>query len=76
MVASKSAPSKPAANKARETPKSRTTAVEIGDRSAIARENLRDLVEQAAAYSGASDDELMSRHIAEQEAILERLKKR
>ena len=31
---------------------------EIDARIAIVRENLRDLIEQAAAYSGAADDEL------------------
>ena len=48
---------------------------EIEERIAIARENLRELVEQAAAYSGAADEELMSRRIAEQEAQLELLEK-
>lgn len=41
---------------------------EIDERIAAVRENLRQLVEQAAAYSGAADEELMSRRIAEQEA--------
>jgi len=44
---------------------------EIEKRIAALRENLRELVEQAAAYSGASDEELASRRIAEQEAELE-----
>ena len=39
------------------------------------RENLRELVEQAAAYSGAADEERMSQRIADQEALLERLTK-
>jgi len=46
---------------------------EIDDRIALVRANLRELVEQAAAYSGAADDDLMSRRIAEQEAELEQL---
>ena len=46
---------------------------EIDERIAALRENLRDLVEQAAAYSGASDEDLASRRIAEQEAQLELL---
>jgi hypothetical protein len=46
---------------------------EIDERIAALRENLRELVEQAAAYSGASDEDLASRRIAEQEAELERL---
>jgi hypothetical protein len=46
---------------------------EIEDRIAIVRDNLRELVEQAAAYAGAADESLSSRRIAEQEAELERL---
>jgi len=49
---------------------------EIDERIAALRENLRELVEQAAAYSGAADEELTSRRIAEQEARLELLTKR
>src|SRR5262245_26502328 len=48
---------------------------EIAERIAAVRENLRGLVEQAAAYSGAADEELTSRRIAEQEAELKRLTK-
>ena len=47
---------------------------EIDARIAEIRENLRELVEQAAAYSGAADDELVSQRIADQEALLERLR--
>ncbi len=39
------------------------------------RENIRDLTEQAAAYSGAEDDALTADRIAEQEALLARLQK-
>ena len=46
---------------------------EIDERIAALRENLRELVEQAAAYSGASDEDLTSRRIAEQEAELDLL---
>jgi len=52
----------------RRRPEDSTTLAEIDDRIAIARNNLRELVEQAASYSGASDEERMSRRIAEQEA--------
>jgi hypothetical protein len=45
----------------------------LNQRIAAARENLRELIEQAAAYSGAADDGLASRRIAEQEALLARL---
>lgn len=40
------------------------------------RENLRELVEQAAAFSGAADEELISQRITAQEAKLELLTKR
>ena len=49
------------------------TIAEIDARIAALRENLRELVEQAAAYSGAADEELAARRIAEQEAQLELL---
>ena len=48
---------------------------EIDARIAMARNNLRDLVEQAASYSGAADEERMSQRIADQEAKIDRLKK-
>jgi hypothetical protein len=50
--------------------------VEIDARIAILKDNLRELVEQSASYSGAADDDLMSRRIAEQDAELELLTKR
>ena len=59
----------------RRMPESPPTIAEIDDRIAIVRDNLRELVEQAASYSGASDEDLMSQRIAEQEAKLELLKK-
>ena len=49
---------------------------EIDVRIATVRENLRQLVEQAAGYSGTADDELVSQRIAEQEAQLDILTKR
>ena len=49
---------------------------EIEERIAAVRENINELVEQAAAYSGAADEELASRRIAEQEALLELLTRR
>ena len=48
---------------------------EIEARISALRENLRELVEQAAAYSGAAGYELMSERIAEQQAQLEMLTK-
>jgi hypothetical protein len=47
--------------------------VEIDNRIAIVRNNLRELVEQASAYSGASNEELVSQRIGEQEAKLQLL---
>ena len=46
---------------------------ELDERLSAVRDNLRDLVEQAAAYSGAGDEERMTARIAEQEAGLEEL---
>jgi hypothetical protein len=43
---------------------------ELDQRIAIVRNNLRDLTEMAAASSGASNEELASGRIAEQEAQL------
>jgi hypothetical protein len=51
----------------------RPTLTELDERIAAARENLRELIEQAAAYSGAADEELMSERIANQEAQLKLL---
>jgi hypothetical protein len=51
------------------------TLVEIDQRIAVIRENLRELVEQAAAFSGAGDEERISQRIADQQALLDRLTK-
>jgi hypothetical protein len=48
---------------------------ELDDRLAVVRDNLRELVEQAAAYSGAADEERMSSRIADQEDELAQLTK-
>jgi hypothetical protein len=53
-----------------------TNIADIDERIAIVKDNLRELVEQSASYSGAGDDELVSRRIAEQEEELEMLKNR
>jgi hypothetical protein len=53
-----------------------TNIADIDNQIAVARENLRELIEQAAAYSGAADDDLVAQRIADQEARLERLTKR
>src|SRR6266851_2907978 len=44
---------------------------EIDERIATIRNNLRELVEQAASYSGAAYEELISQRISEQETKLE-----
>ncbi|MDN5928528.1 MAG: hypothetical protein L0I29_15780 [Hyphomicrobiales bacterium] len=46
---------------------------EIEDRIAVGRENLRELTEQAAADSGAADEERAADRIAEQEEALKSL---
>ncbi|MBM7049832.1 MULTISPECIES: hypothetical protein [Rhizobium] len=51
------------------------TIPEIDSRIAAIRENLRELIEQATAFSGAADEERTSDRIAEQEEELERLTK-
>jgi hypothetical protein len=53
----------------------RENIAEIESRIAALRENVRQLVEQAAADSGAADDELISERIAQQEAQLQLLTK-
>jgi hypothetical protein len=46
---------------------------ELNDRIAILRDNLRQLVEQAAGSSGAQDEERTSARIAQQQEQLDRL---
>ncbi|BAF87457.1 hypothetical protein AZC_1459 [Azorhizobium caulinodans ORS 571] len=48
---------------------------DLDARIAIARDNLRQLTEQAAAYSGAADEERAADRIAEQQAELDALLK-
>jgi uncharacterized small protein (DUF1192 family) len=48
---------------------------ELEQRIAIVRDNIRQLIEQAAARSGAADEELASERIAQQTEELERLEK-
>ncbi len=50
---------------------------ELDMRIALIRENIRELIEQAAAYSGAADEDRNAERIADQDARLaELLKKR
>jgi hypothetical protein len=46
---------------------------ELNDRIAILRDNLRQLAEQAAASSGAADEERTSARIAQQQEQLDKL---
>jgi uncharacterized small protein (DUF1192 family) len=46
---------------------------ELEDRIAILRDNIRQLVEQAAGFSGAQNEELTANRIAQQNEELERL---
>jgi uncharacterized small protein (DUF1192 family) len=46
---------------------------ELDDRIAILRDNIRQLVEQAAAFSGARNEEFIADRIAQQNEELERL---
>jgi hypothetical protein len=46
---------------------------ELERRIAIARDNIRQLIEQAAAFSGAGDEERNADRLAEQNDELERL---
>ena len=46
---------------------------EVDRRILVVRENIRVLTEQAAAYSGAADEERNADRIAEQDALLTKL---
>jgi uncharacterized small protein (DUF1192 family) len=48
---------------------------ELDERIRIVRENIRQLVEQATAYSGAEDEDRNADRIAQQTKELERLTK-
>jgi hypothetical protein len=49
------------------------SAPELNDRIAVLQDNIRQLVEQAAALSGNADDDRTSDRIAQQSAELEAL---
>jgi hypothetical protein len=48
---------------------------ELNDRIAVLRDNIRQLVEQAAASSGAQDEERTSGRMAQQQEELDKLVK-
>ena len=52
-------------------PDNAATLIELDARIAMIRDNIRELVEQAAAQSGASDESLSADRIAAHEARLE-----
>jgi hypothetical protein len=49
------------------------TLAELDQRIALSRQNINDLVEQAAAYSGAGDESRTADRLAQQEQELARL---
>jgi len=49
------------------------TIAELDERIAAVRQNINDLVEQAAAYSGAEDENRTAERIEEQERELSKL---
>jgi hypothetical protein len=51
------------------------TITELDERIAVIRQNIHELIEQAAAYSGAADEARTADRIAEQEQELARLVK-
>ena len=51
------------------------TLVELDQRIALIRQNIRELIEQAAAFSGAGDEARAADRISEQEAELAKLTK-
>lgn len=55
--------------------KDKAAIADLERRIAAVRDNIIELTEQAAAYSGAADDELASRRLAEQETELARLRR-
>ncbi|MCK0196630.1 hypothetical protein MWN34_06845 [Ancylobacter sp. 6x-1] len=54
-------------------PPSMASAAELDRRIADVRENMRVLTEQAAAYSGAGDENFTADRLAEQQELLDRL---
>jgi hypothetical protein len=49
--------------------------IEIDKRIAIVRDNIRELIEQAAGFSGAAHETLIADRISDQEAQLAALQK-
>jgi hypothetical protein len=69
------APKKAAVRRNPASPKAPSPALaELDQRIALVRNNLRDLMEQAAATSGSGSEEALSDRITSQEAELQRLR--
>jgi PP-loop superfamily ATP-utilizing enzyme len=51
------------------------TLIDLEARIALVRENIRELTEQATAYSGGADEAMTADRIAEQESLLAELLK-
>jgi hypothetical protein len=49
------------------------SAAELDDRIAVLRDNIRQLIEQAAAVSGESNDERIADRLAQQNEALDKL---
>lgn len=49
------------------------SAAELDDRIAVLRDNIRQLIEQAAAVSGESNDERVADRLAQQNEALDKL---
>jgi hypothetical protein len=73
--AAKKAPVRRPPNKLESTARTQTrpTNVELDQRIAMIRQNINDLVEQAAAFSGAGDESRTADRISQQEQELARL---
>jgi ppGpp synthetase/RelA/SpoT-type nucleotidyltranferase len=52
-----------------------TTSIDLEARIAAVRDNIRELTEQASAFSGAADESRVADRIAEQESLLAKLLK-
>ena len=52
-----------------------TSLAELNERIAAVRDNIRELTEQAAAFSGAGDETRVADRLAEQELLLTELLK-
>jgi uncharacterized small protein (DUF1192 family) len=66
-------PAKPSIKETNMSNDNSLSLAELNDRIAVLRDNIRQLVEQAAASSGAQDDERTSARMATQQEELDKL---